>query len=179
MGIQLHLIDQRSPRGFTFIPDVIPAGRRGTYPILRMSRPGLTPDSPMYAMMSLVGPNDTLVAVVNNILSQYGQARRLDVIRIEGHGRVAGVNNIVNAIEFSNLMDAATVTTFTRIVHLWSRAYAPIASGTSYDAVIPRIEIHGCQPVHGCDPILQALANASQAAVFASSAVQTVNLTRG
>ncbi len=169
MAIQLHLIDRRSPRGFTFIP----RARQATYPILRIPRSGQQPDD----WFSLVGPEDTMVVVVSNILSQYGRPPgRLDVIRFEAHGIAPFVGAPVDRIDFASAMDATSVGAFSQIVALWSRPYRPgVASATAYTSIVPRIEMHGCEPVHGCDAMLQALANAAQAMVFASSASQTVS----
>ena len=172
MGINLHLVDQRSPRAFTV---VIPA-RHSVNQILRMQRQGLTRRDLMYPLRSLVGPSDTMTDVVNNILSQYGPPRRLlDVIRIEAHGIVPQFSAIVAGVQFGSCMDNSTVSAFTRIRPLWRRAYAAVPPSTPYDTVIPRIECHGCEPVPGCDAMLQALANAALAPVFASSAAQIVH----
>jgi len=174
MGLNLHLIDQRSPRGFTFISTCVPARMRSNYPILRMQRPGIPPGHPMYAMMSLVGPSDTMDAVLTTILSQY-RPNSLDVIRVECHGVAPYPGANVDTIEFGAIMNASTVSAFTRIRPLWSRPFAAVTPGTVYNTVVPRIEMHGCEPVPGCNATLQALATAAQACVFASSASQDVN----
>jgi hypothetical protein len=161
MGIYLHLIDFRSPRGFEI---VVPEGHRNAYQRMRIS------------------PNDSMQTVVSNILRQYNRPsdrHPLDVIRIEAHGDYQGGSAIVNKIKFGQAMDALTVDAFREIRPLWHVVYQPDDHGVRYQSVIPRIEMHCCELVPGCNEALQALAVAAQAPVFASSLAQDVDARPG
>ena len=74
MGIEIALIDHRSPRGFTF---VVPRQRR-----------------------IMVQSSHTMGQIVDQILAMC-RPRSLDVIRIEAHGQVEGeFNAIVDRVPF-------------------------------------------------------------------------------
>jgi hypothetical protein len=178
MGINLHLVDQRSPRGFTV---AVPRHNPRINKILRMqarlSSLGIGPAQDQYAMQSLIGENDTMAAVVTEITSQYS-SQALDAIRIECHGiEIPGAG--VFGLRFGQSFNAGDTSQFRRIQPLWSSPYSPVPLGTAYGNVVPRIECHGCAPVHGCNAILQALASAANAPVFASNESQTVHAARG
>ena len=178
MGINLHLVDQRSPRGFTV---AVPRHNPRINKILRMqariSRLGIAPGHDQYALQSLIGEQDTMAAVVTEITSQYA-SQALDAIRIECHGiEIAGVG--VFGLRFGQSFNAGDTNQFRSVQPLWSSPYAPVPVSTPYGSVVPRIECHGCAPVHGCDALLQALATAANAPVFASNESQTVHAARG
>ena len=98
------------------------------------------------------------------------------MIRIECHGieTVGGVFGL----RFGQRMNVVEVSAFRGIQSLWSRAYSAVSLSTPYNTVIPRIECHGCAPVHGCNALLQALATAANATVFASNVSQVVHAGR-
>lgn len=191
MGIILHLVDQRSPRGFTQafsashrVNRILRIERPLMQPPLLRPRPGTPPREidPRWEYYSLVGPNDTMALVVRDIMHQYGSGPRwLDAIRIEAHGRLPGAFRPADRVQFGAGMEASDVAYFYPIATLWSRPYSgsPVSPTTAINQALPRIEFHSCQIVHGCDAMLQALANASGAYVFASSADQDVDLRRG
>jgi hypothetical protein len=135
---------------------------------------GIAPGNDLYALRSLIGANDTMAAVVAEIASQYGPPRNpIDVIRIECHGieQYGGVFGM----RFGQSMTASTVGAFTGVRTKWSRAYSARPLATALYNVIPRIECHGCAPVHRCNALLQALATAARAPLFASSKAQMVH----
>jgi hypothetical protein len=178
MGVNLHLVDQRSPRGFTV---AVPRHNPRINKILRMqtrlSGMGIERGHNLYAMQSLIGENDTMGAVVDEILSQYSSSS-LDAIRIECHGiEIPGAG--VFGLRFGQSFNAGDTNEFRRIQPRWSSSYSPVPLSTAYGNVVPRLECHGCAPVHGCNGILQALATAANAAVFASNVSQTVHATGG
>ena len=178
MGINLHLIDQRSPRGFT---EGVRYHDPRTNQILRMQtrlrRMRITSGHPQYASQSLIGENDSMVAVMDEIRSQYGPpSRPLDVIRIECHGIDTGYG--VFSLQFGQRFNIGDANEFRRIHSLWSHPYSAVPVNTPYSNVIPRIECHGCAPVHGCDALLQALATVANATVFASNVSQEVHAGR-
>lgn len=180
MGMNLHLIDQRSPRGFTV---AVPLHDPRTNEILRMRarlrRMRIASTDVRYALQSLIGENDSMADVVAEITSQYGSPRRpLDVIRIECHG-IEGPGGGVFGLRFGQSMNTGDVAAFRGIQSLWSRFYSVVeVSHPTVESVIPRIECHGCAPVHGCNAILQALATAANASVFASNTSQEVHAGR-
>ena len=185
MGISLHLIDQRSPRIFTMAFSESDRVNR----ILRIERPEMHPpllrpsrgrtDS-RWALFSLVGPADTMSFVVRCIVEQFPPGS-LDLIRVEAHGTLPGAVGPADRVQFGNRMDTSDIACFSQIATLWSHPYtgSPTGPATPISRVSPRIEFHSCQIVHGCDTMLQALANAALAYVFASSADQDVDLRRG
>jgi hypothetical protein len=148
-NIEFHLIDRRSPQGFTF---VVPADRR-----------------------VMIEPTDDMSAVVQKMVRRLGN-HRIHVLRIEAHGTITGIGTVVNTIQFGSAMNVATVSAFQRIRPLMSSSYSgPPTGGINYRTVHPRIEMHCCQLVPLCNPILQALANAVHVPLFASSAPQDVD----
>jgi hypothetical protein len=190
MGINLHLVDQRSPRGFTLaFAENDPVNK-----ILRIERPQLSPPllrpraatprrqrDPRWALYSLIGPEDTMSHLVSSIMHQYSRAG-LDLIRIEAHGEVPASSSIVEEVQLGagmGLRGERNVGYFYPIALLWSHAYSgsPVRLETPMHQVFPRIEFHACEPVPGCNAMLQALANAARAYVFASAHEQTVDLT--
>jgi hypothetical protein len=185
MGINLYLIDQRSPRIFTMaFPE---SGRVNR--ILRIERPEMQPplmrptrgrtDS-RWALFSLIGGADTMSCVVRCIMGQFNPGS-LDLIRVEAHGRLPGAVGSANSVQFGARMEAADIECFSQIATLWSHPYtgSPASPTTPINRLSPRIEFHCCRIVPGCDAMLQALANASLAYVLASSADQDVDLRRG
>ncbi len=157
MNIEFHLMDPRSPCGFDC---VVARNRR-----------------------EIILETDTIAAVVTKLIRSCG-THRLNVVRIEAHGRVGTASAIVNGIDFGCDMNATTVRDFQQIRSLWSRDYVPAYLCSElvpnyYPAFIPRIEMHGCEVVPGCNLTLQALANAANAPVFGSSSSQDVNANPG
>jgi hypothetical protein len=161
MGIYLHLVDFRSPRGFEI---VIPAGYRSAYQRMR------------------VEAREPMGDLVGRIFQNYrnrGNGHPLDVIRIEAHGIVHEPNLYVTEIQFGLRMDESTVGAFRRIRPLWHTPYDPLQHAASHRLVFPRIEIHGCGAVPGCNGTLAALARAAGAPVFATPADQDVDARPG
>jgi hypothetical protein len=161
MGIYLHLVDLRSPRGYA----VIPTDHHSAFQRID------------------VAATDTMNSVVSRIFQFFGNDRRnphpLDMIRIEAHGTNAQGDpnsSIIDTIQFGAAMDVSTVGAFSRIAPLWHIAYRPdCLESQEYRAVFPRIEMHCCGIVPRCNPILQSLANAARAPVFASRWLQCVS----
>lgn len=122
--------------------------------------------------------------VVRKIIQKIGR-NRIEVLRIEAHGTITGPGILINAIQFGAAMDATTVRVFRSIMGHMSSFYSgpPIFDATPgrayYATVFPRIEMHCCRVVPICNSILQALAEAVHAPVFASSADQDVDARTG
>jgi hypothetical protein len=160
MGVYLHLIDVRSPRGFTV---VVPEGSRSAY-----------------QRMPLVQTTDTMADVVADIMRRYGRRRYpLDVIRMEAHGVVGRGSAVVNQIQLGTGLTVSSARAFREIRSLWSRTYEPDDRDLWYRSVIPRIEMHVCEVIPGCVLTLRALAEEARAPVFASSASQDVDARPG
>ncbi len=118
--------------------------------------------------------------VVRGILQQSNRGA-VDLIRIEAHGSLPGAVTAAFSVQLGARMESSDVVCFNQIVSRWSHPYSgsPASPTTPINRVLPRIEFHCCRIVHGCDAMLQALANAAQAYVFASSADQDIDLRRG
>jgi hypothetical protein len=124
------------------------------------------------------GRGETLSALVSRICSSV-EPHSLDALLIFAHGYVSRTESeaegyVVPTIKLGRGLTATTASEFGRMTHLWRRSYEP-DDLRDFRAVVPRIELHVCHAAERWNqPVVEALARAARASVFASTARQMV-----
>jgi len=166
MGVHFFLIDCRAPIGALRVVDS--SYPRHTYTGNRVFR-RLDPS---------VGVGETMASVVRRMCDEIGP-HTLDVIRIFAHGsnRRDPESSDTATIQLGLGLNPSTASAFGSIHPLWHRTWQLDSYGLSHRCVVPRIEMHVCYANLWGGPVLQALANAARAPVFASAQAQAIATT--
>lgn len=121
---------------------------------------------------------ETIPSVVSRICSAV-EPHSLDAILIFAHGHLNRAESIRDGyteptIKLGSGLTNTTAFEFSRITYLWRRSYEPDFY-TDFRVVVPRIEMHVCYAGEEWNrPIVEALARAAHAPVFASASPQLV-----
>ena len=122
---------------------------------------------------------ETVASVVSRICGAV-QTHSLDAILIFAHGHHNSDESIRDGyteptIKLGIGLTKTTASEFSRITYLWHRSYEPDCQ-TDFRVVVPRIELHVCYAAEAWNrPVVQALARAARATVFASQVTQRVD----
>ena len=138
-----------------------------------------TNDGVMRRLRPSVNARERLPAVVMRILAAVPH-HSLDALLIFAHGYLNQQQSRENGFEVPTFklgrgLTAANASLFRSMTHLWSRRYDGATQQGDFRSTVPRIELHVCYAAEMWNrPIVQALARAAQAPVFASGVPQMV-----
>ena len=157
-----ELVDRTYPRGRYTADSLL----RRVHPSVRRNRAGTDRSG------------ETIASVVSRICGAV-QPHSLDAILIFAHGHHNSDESIRDGyteptIKLGIGLTKTTASEFSRITYLWHRSYEPDCQ-TDFRVVVPRIELHVCYAAEEWNrPVVQALARAARAPVFASGVSQMV-----
>jgi len=171
MGIYLSVINDDFTAPGRLVDRTYPRGRYTGDRVFRRLEPPVRKNGTRRS-------GETIASVVQRICRTV-RPHSLDTILIFAHGhmnreaaRQRGYG--VPTIELGEGLNSTTASQFRRITHLWHRRYEPDTL-TDFRFVVPRIEMHVCYAAEVWSrPVVQALARAARAPVFASGISQMV-----
>jgi hypothetical protein len=173
MGIYFFVISDAFLSPATLVDRTYPPGRYTDDRLLRRLQPSVRRNRD-----GTDRSGETITAVVSRICGAV-QPHSLDAILIFAHGHQNSAESIRDGyteptIKLGRGLTKTTASEFSRITYLWRRSYEPDFQ-TDFRVVVPRIEMHVCYAAEQWNrPVVEALARAARATVFASQVPQMV-----